>query len=219
MYVTNANYFILSESLWVPQNSSNTLQPTKKTDVSDGNGTTSTPPGSQTLPRGTYPPPPRPPNTRHQYPMHRKVLTNNSLAPPGRRPNNKRPLPYNKIPMPHRLVDPRENGVEGNTNPAYQNTGSLKRGEHIQTVTPVANHTNGTTVPSSGGQNQSKKTEEPEYVNTFGQKIPLRQLGRLDENHDEMSDDSGTTTSGSYDMEHPPDRHRINQVTHMDTVV
>ena len=38
------------------------------------------------------------------------------------------------------------------------------------------------------------------YVNTFGHTIPLKTLGRLDENGDEFSDDCSTTTSGSYDV-------------------
>ena len=38
------------------------------------------------------------------------------------------------------------------------------------------------------------------YVNTFGHTIPLKTLGRLEENGDEYSDDCSTTTSGSYDV-------------------
>ncbi len=226
---TNVNYvlFYFPESLWVPQNTSNLAVRPENGEATNGS---STGPGTQASrsdvcpARGPHPPPPRIPNSRQKYPMHRKVLANNSLAPPGR---HRKQLQYNKIPMPHRLVDPRENGTtsDGQTNQAYQ-TGSLKRDGTVnnQTTTPVSNHIGSNTLPNpktSGAQikTQSKNPEEPHYCNTFGQNFPLRNLGRLDENEDGLSDDSGTTTSGSYDMENPPDRHRVSSVTRMDTVV
>ena len=229
-------FLYLTESLWVPQNSvchAEDLEGSRGGGPGDGGSGTGRPPtvpvgrGDGYGARGTHPQPQRPVNARQKYPMHRKVLTNNSLAPPGRRAPNKRPLNYNKIPMPHRLVDPREGVMEGTNNPGYHSN-SLKRGgdqsnasstnmDHSQQVPSSDEEV--TKVPSCGANTQPSQTKEPVYCNTFGQNFPLRPLGRVDENQDELSDDSGTTTSGSYDMEHPPDRHRIAGVTHMDTVV
>ena len=192
------------------------------------------------------PAPPRPPlNYRAQkYPMHRKVLCNNQLAPPGgRRPLNsvnKKPSPYNlsKVPMPHRLVDPRDDTTTG-VNHAFHNnddhpmppppppasSATLPRGDtsFANSKMAVAGPGNSSTLPymtvSNNSNVASKPTVESHYCNTFGQKFPLRQLGRPEDAHNDMSDDSGTTTSGSYDIDHAGDKHRVHGITHMDTVV
>lgn len=72
---------------------------------------------------------------------------------------------------------------------------------------------------------KNKGGEEGIYVNTFGHKMPLHPLGRVDETQDEGSDDSAsTTTSGSFEVDQG-DRCSGNSVqtvinaTHMDTVV
>ena len=103
---------------------------------------------------------------------------------------------------------------------------------HRADAASLNNCRQGTGNRNSGSTNNksvsgSKKPEEVIYVNTFGHRMPLHPLGRVEETLDEGggSDDSGsTTTSGSFEVDQG-DRCSANSVqtvinaTQMDTVV
>ncbi len=99
------------------------------------------------------------------------------------------------------------------SNPAFQSDKSLTNFKPPDTRTLPASHPHGTDFLAqrkllendrryrrSRSQRIAPEHGDGTYVNTFGHTIPLKTLGRLDENGDEFSDDCSTTTSGSYDV-------------------
>lgn len=96
------------------------------------------------------------------------------------------------------------------SNPAFQSDKSvsnLKPGDmrtlsasHPDYLTQRKMLENDRRYRRSRSQRIAPEHSDGTYVNTFGHTIPLKTLGRLDENGDELSDDCSTTTSGSYDV-------------------
>ncbi len=96
------------------------------------------------------------------------------------------------------------------SNPAFQSDKSAPNLKPGDTRTLPASHPdyltqrklleNDRRYRRSRSQRIAPEQADGTYVNTFGHTIPLKTLGRLDENGDEFSDDCSTTTSGSYDV-------------------
>ena len=96
------------------------------------------------------------------------------------------------------------------SNPAFQSDKSISNLKPGDTRTLPASHPdyltqrklleNDRRYRRSRSQRIAPEHSDGTYVNTFGHTIPLKTLGRLEENGDEFSDDCSTTTSGSYDV-------------------
>ena len=96
------------------------------------------------------------------------------------------------------------------SNPAFQSDKSISNLKPGDTRTLPASHPdyltqrklleNDRRYRRSRSQRIAPEHSDGTYVNTFGHSIPLKTLGRLDENGDDFSDDCSTTTSGSYDV-------------------
>ena len=116
------------------------------------------------------------------------------------------------------------NGHHGNNNdvPKYgreTGDGGYGRAPIAQESTTLPNQLASQVHKDSELSPQDSETPSSNVpCNTFGHVGPLRPLGKVEESHDEISDDS-TTTSGSFELHGDADSPRVHIRTKMDTVV
>ena len=111
-----------------------------------------------------------------------------------------------RVPLNNKLPDLHKNDLSRSTN--EKNFVNSNRNDVIRHTSDYGG-SSGDDAPDKHSSTPKKRTnraddiEEVIYVNTFGNKMPLHPLGRVDETVDEISDDSAsTTTSGSFEVDH-----------------